>query len=384
MFPSGLYVVDKYNTNYVVTITASSVQAQDVRGTFTITVTPPTTRANNVAPLVVDGGPTGSGNVNVPFTAVTVCVSGTSNCQTIDHVLVDTGSVGLRLLAAGAAGGQLNLPLPPHINLVDLNPMYECAPFVSGFLWGPVVEGDLLTLPDGSGEQASNIEIQVVGQAGQPAPSSCSSSGVDLGTLQALGANGILGIGVFSEDCGVWCQGYWGLPYIYYSCTSAGCTGVSAYEQDQVVNPVSYFASDNQGSVMQLPTPTSGTVQGSLIFGMNTQPNNQIGSAVQLTTDMSGGITTIYQNVNYAGSFLDSGSNGLFFLNSHTLGTQMPTCSDKPGWYCPATTQSFSATNIDINGKTAPATFSVGNADQLFQNSENHAMPTLGTDSPGV
>ena len=206
MFPSGLYVVDKYNTNYVVTVTAAAVQDPSKAGNFTITVTPPTTPTNNVAPLVVDGGPTGSGNVNTSFTTVTVCVPGTSNCQTIDHVLVDTGSVGLRLLSAGAAGGQLNLSLPPVIGLVNQAPLSECAPFVSGFLWGPLVQADVLTLPDGTGEQASNIPIQVVGQPGQPSPPvACSSSGVDLGTLHALGANGILGIGVFAADCGIWC-----------------------------------------------------------------------------------------------------------------------------------------------------------------------------------
>jgi Protein of unknown function (DUF3443) len=63
---------------------------------------------------------------------------------------------------------------------------------------------------------------------------------------------------------------------------------------------------------MQLPTPTTGTVQGSLIFGINTQPNNPLGSTVMLDANTSGEITTNYQNVDYPGSFLDSGSNGIF------------------------------------------------------------------------
>ena len=62
----------------------------------------------NVQPIAVNGGPTAdssSGHTypNVAFTSVTVCVPGTSNyCQTIDGVLVDTGSVGLRLAPSSA------------------------------------------------------------------------------------------------------------------------------------------------------------------------------------------------------------------------------------------------------------------------------------------
>lgn len=54
----------------------------------------------NVADLLVDSGPDGTG-VNRLYTSVTICKPGsTTLCKTIDHVLVDTGSVGLRLLAS--------------------------------------------------------------------------------------------------------------------------------------------------------------------------------------------------------------------------------------------------------------------------------------------
>ena len=59
-----------------------------------------TAGSGNVAPLAVDGGPVVSnalaGTINQAYTSVTVCTPGTSNCQTIDHVWVDTGSYGLR------------------------------------------------------------------------------------------------------------------------------------------------------------------------------------------------------------------------------------------------------------------------------------------------
>jgi len=66
----------------------------------------------------------------------------------------------------------------------------------------------------------------------------------------------------------------------------------------------------------------------------------------------------------------------------------MPTCTDKPGWYCPVTPQSFSIINRGSSGgaegagPAAPATFTIGNADQLFQNSGSYAIPTLGGNWP--
>ncbi len=59
---------------------------------------PPNTIASsggNVAPIAVNGGPVGN-YVDGAFASVTLCVPGTSSCQTIGGVLVDTGSSGLR------------------------------------------------------------------------------------------------------------------------------------------------------------------------------------------------------------------------------------------------------------------------------------------------
>ncbi|MCX7226770.1 MAG: DUF3443 family protein, partial [Burkholderiales bacterium] len=55
---------------------------------------------NNAIAVTVDRGPTGN-NVNRLYTSVTICEPGSSSqCQTINHVLVDSGSTGLRLLAS--------------------------------------------------------------------------------------------------------------------------------------------------------------------------------------------------------------------------------------------------------------------------------------------
>src|SRR5437868_11597622 len=127
-------------------------------------IVPP--NGTNVAALIVDAGPRGAngsqvGYVNGLFTTVTVCIPGTSTCQDIDHVLVDTGSAGLRLLANdGTAGGELSLPLPQQKDASGV-PLAECAQFLDGFTWGPIALADLRI----AGEKANGIPIQVISES---------------------------------------------------------------------------------------------------------------------------------------------------------------------------------------------------------------------------
>src|SRR6516164_441264 len=59
----------------------------------------PAGSVQNVQPVIVNAGPTNT-YFNGLFTNVTICVPGSSNCQTINGVLVDTGSSGLRVLSS--------------------------------------------------------------------------------------------------------------------------------------------------------------------------------------------------------------------------------------------------------------------------------------------
>src|SRR4051812_33659215 len=72
------------------------------------TGTSPPPAAGNVVAVTLDGGADGSA-FNSAFVSVTVCQPGTQNCQAVDHVLVDTGSFGLRLAASALQSG-LALP----------------------------------------------------------------------------------------------------------------------------------------------------------------------------------------------------------------------------------------------------------------------------------
>jgi hypothetical protein len=156
----------------------------------------------------------------------------------------------------------------------------------------------------------------------------------------------------------------------YYTCPSSGCTEIAEALTQQVQNPVASFATDNNGVIIELPALAVGAPQvslsGSLIFGIGTQSNNAIGSAKVLTVDFNGEITTVFNNQGYSGSFIDSGSNGFYFLDSAASG--LPLCPDTSDFYCPAVPVSLSATNVGLNGVSTPITFVIADADPFLSN----------------
>jgi len=323
----------------------------------------------NVQPIVVDGGP--SGFANLAFTSVTICVSGTSNCQTIDHIQVDTGSSGLRLMSS---------VLSPALSLrqetdATGNPLVTCAQFADGFSWGPVKIADIRI----AGEQASSVPVQVIGDPAFPTiPFSCSSSGPPENTVMDFGANGLLGVGLFLQDCGNVCAQV-ALPGGYYICPATGCVPTKAAIAQQLQNPVALFATDNNGVIVSLPAvPAAGqtTAAGSLIFGIGTQANNALGGATVLNTDPSTGyITTLFNNQTFVTSYIDAGSS-LYFIGTSLF----PICgSPATGFYCPATTQNLSATLQGVNGSRTAVNFAIANANSLFNaNPSFNAFNDLG------
>ena len=319
-----------------------------------------TLRANNVAQVFIDSGPAGASNIiNVPFVSVTLCRPGTSTCQTIDHVLVDTGSYGLRIIAPGVLDPALALPA---VTGAAGDPVGECAQFFSGFFWGAVYRADVKI----AGEIAPSLPVQLVsdnGAAFRTIPAGCSNTGANIGSVAALGANGILGVGLFNHDCGAPCTTQV-VAGTYYECSVSGCSGSVMPLANQVANPVAAFATDNNGVVLAMPAVAPGgatTLTGALIFGIDTQSNNNVGSATVYAANSRGNFTTSYKGTVLASSFLDSGSNGLFFTD-----LSIARCFVSRGFYCPAATLSLSAVNSSpTNGASGTVNFSVENLDAL-------------------
>lgn len=334
--------------------------------------TPPTPQpVQNVQALVIDNGPAAaSGSVNAPYVSLTICQPGsTTQCQTIDHVLVDTGSSGLRIMSSVLAS---NLALP-SVSSANGSPLAECARFADGYSWGSVKQADLRI----AGEVASGISVHIIGDSAFPSvPSGCSGSLVAENTVAAFHANGVLGISTFIQDCGSACASQ-ALEGWYYSCPSSNnCTATTLAVNRQVGNPVAVFPQDNNGTVIQLPSVgangASG-VTGSLIFGIGTQTNNALGSASIYTLNSSGNLSALYQG-QVMQAFFDSGSNGLFFAD-----TNIPNCTNSRGFYCPSSTLSRSVVNTGLNGRNSTVNFNIVNADALFQaNPNNTAFTNIG------
>jgi hypothetical protein len=327
----------------------------------------------NVTSIFIDGGPAAAVNgINAAYVSVTVCAPNTNNCQTIDHVLLDTGSTGLRLLATVVNAG-LNLP---QENDPTGQPLFECQIFADGYAWGSVRLADV-QIADGT---AASLPIQLIGEPMAPvAPAECSGATTAqplpaADTVAALNANGILGLNVFREDCGVGCNSppKAGTNYQYYGC-QATCAGVTLDTPLQVQNPVYRFATNNNGVVIQLPAVAAGGAfgaRGSLILGIGTQANNALGSATVLTADpITGFLTTTYNGKSLVNSYIDSGSRGLYFDAS------LPACpagSAAEGLYCPSPEVAASATLQSAPGTSAAGAavlvpFSIGDAQALLQ-----------------
>jgi len=323
-------------------------------GSSTSQQPPPT--GNNVQALTVNGGPAaGVDYIDAAFTSVTVCVPGSSNCATVDGVLVDTGSVGLRLLASAI----------PSLNLPQLagsggTTYYNCVDFVDGtYLWGPVAQADI----EMAGEKASSASLQLIeNPTGFSVPTACSQGGVNEDTLSALGANGILGVGNYPQDCGPACQSSTS-PDVYFTCGASGpCSSSTITVAQQVTNPVVGFATDNNGVIIEMAAVDgeSATASGQMVFGIGTQSNNSLSGYTVYPINSNGFFTTTFNSQDLTESFIDSGSNGYFFPDASI--TQCSGGSIAPGFYCPANPVSLSAQNKAESGAENTVNFTVDNA----------------------
>ncbi len=361
---------------------------------------------SNVLAITVNGGPeaaTGFVYQNAAFATATICAPGsTSNCVTIDNLLVDTGSTGLRVFASAVSA--LNLPA---INAANGAGAYDCIAFVDGsYLWGPVERADV-TL---GGETAASLPIHVISSSNTGIPSSCSNGSTENdNSVELLGANGILGVGNEPSDCyyagDSACDPSSGLSSppspAYYTCSGTKCSPAFIATANQVANPVALFPADNNGVIVELPSASSptATLSGSLVFGIGTESNNQLPSSATVFTLACDAFTTVFDGQTFgvtnaatcAGpySFIDSGSNALFFPNV----TSIPECSSSiaqgelEGFYCPTSTETLSATMEGEDGASKSTNFSVANAQDLLLNegtSSDAVQPTLaGTNPPG-
>ncbi len=402
----------------------------DAVGTQTVSLSGTGAGANTVS-VNVNFGPNGyttaaDSYYNGVFTTVTICEPGsTTACMNIKNVLVDTDSVGLRVLSSAVSG----LTLPQVTDATTSYPLYACVQFGDlSYTWGPMqmatvqVGGETANTTPG-GTANAGIPIQVISSGTVPEEVSYESGlyanpclvlpgtatpsgGLDDDTVANLEANGILGIGLFPQDCGTNCTSLSTASGEYLAYQSS--TGDAYVEPEpltaQAWNPVAAFPSDNNGVMLSLPTiastgasTTANPVTGTLYFGINTQSNNQITTQTVYEVDCDGDfLQATYNGVTYQDVvggdqsncttntpiFLDSGSNALYMLDAGTLssasGITVNNCTDN-GYYCPTSTLNMAVTLEGYNSTsvTGNGTISIESADSLFSN-EYAAFNDLG------
>ena len=407
-----------------------------------VSLNPKPVQTDNNLLVNVEDGPRGFlllPNANILYATVTVCSpTDTSKCVSIDHVQVDTGSVGLRVLASKVK----SLNLPPvevssrsdfitSLNLVPAdNPVvhtWECFPFVIGGLWGANAKAVV-----GLGRQFTTpVAVHLIEDETDPtkamqSPADCTSKadGHILSSAGALGSNGILGVGSTNIDCGFVClDGSYATNSTfvqYYGCLPGAiaigkCDTKAKVDANlQVSNPISALVDPgrlpadnrfNNGLVLVMPAvtnPGAASASGELIFGVdtiygsstlsnNTVPLNtntkkvmlgvnpsNIDAYLNITTQLSRG-----SNIQtYFGSYLDTGTNGIFFNDNSSA--PIPKCANST-WYCPTKTLTLNALLSD-GGSTSlnvvDLQFQVGNAEGLFSTS-NTAFGDAAGAAPG-
>jgi hypothetical protein len=103
---------------------------------------------------------------------------------------------------------------------------------------------------------------------------------------------------------------------------------------------------------------------------VTTYPANQLGEFI-----------TNFMGNSYS-SFIDSGTNGLFFPSPSS--NPIPDCpTPNSAWFCPSSTVSLSATNTGASGSpSAAVSFQIGDFDKLVA-STNNVFIEIGGDEPG-
>jgi hypothetical protein len=331
---------------------------------------------------------------NFAYVSVTICANGsTSNCQTIDHVQIDTQSVGLRIMGS-VLSSSLLAALPPPTTSAG-QPIFECAPFADGYSWGPLATANIELTSD---ETASSVPIQIIEDVNVPAvPADCvNAAGTNYSesTPATFGANGLLGVGTLLQDCGADCASET-IPGSYYGCTSAmssgTCSDITMSLAAQLQNPVAVLSSADKNGVaivLSAVNPTGAVAAGGTLYlGVGTESNNALGSATVFQVDSLYGqfLDTQYAGVDLPGSVLDMGSNAYYFNSS------IVQCTSPDYFYCPSSTLAETATiqgesSVTFQGQTAiegvrtgtqeSVAFDIGNADSF--NSSFAALPELG------
>ena len=296
----------------------------------------------NIVPLTVR---TPHSGFNRMVVSVTLCGPGTGHCATIDNVMVDTGSTGLRI-ESSAIPADLVLPA---FTATDGKPLAECLRFVHDEAWGPLYRADMRI----GGLTAKNLPIQVIADDLRPRPAGCPVS------IAKPTSNGTLGIGPHLLDCQGACMQNASRPGVFVKNTGSWQPLLGSVPiESRLPNPVALFAQHGNGIVLDLPaSPAAGTseIAGTLTFGVGTAANNRIPGAQILRIDANGRFTTRYGGVDYPESYIDSGTETYILADKG-----LPRCPGMTWAFCVSPSRKLETTMVGTDGRRVPVLVTIG------------------------
>lgn len=293
----------------------------------------------NVIPVQIGVKNSKTNSINTPVTSVTIC-NNNNKCQTINNILIDTGSVGLRIESSVIDSDLRDSLLQSPVVTNDGESITQCMLFGGGYAYGSVVNAASVKIGSLYTQQ---IPIQLVDNNTLNVPTSCKEKGMPI-NLPSVGINGTLGIGPISTPLPNYAQIVYavaadGIPVEVISPVGEGIPTLE-------VNTFAYLNKHSNGVIFKLPnlsTPSESPISGYLILGIDTANNNQVSTnTIKLlgnpNTGWGGFISTASSNPNEAYSnveaMFDSGAALLNFMN---VGIQ--TCDPMTGLidlYCPS------------------------------------------------
>ena len=348
--------------------------------------------STNSMNITVNGSTCGSVlmGANTPCASVTICsINNPTICQTIDGILIDTGSYGLRIFNSVI---QSDIAMSPVTS--GSNSLAECVTYGdSTSNWGPV-EYVYVQL---AGEPKVAVPIQVIDFSYRTPASPCNSqNSIPNSTPGNSGYNGILGLGLWAQDCGFVCTSQISNG-IYYTCNDFSCAaGATVALEAQVTNPVSALPTDNNGISITLPSVSTGGVTsltGNLTLGIggtayshSSTPTASITLKVDGNGEFFVNAGSSYNSATRISGIIDSGSSYIYF-NPTTSQTSLTACSGEfAGLYCSSGTFTETNTSYCAGSNCSPSattSFDVVNAN-TYSNSTNSVFSDIAGTLPGA
>ena len=295
------------------------------------------------------------GGFNRMVVSVTVCEPGTERCVTVDDVMVDTGSTGLRL-EASAVPTWLRLPAFSGPNG---KPLAECLRFVHDTAWGPLQRADV---------RLGGLIARKHSLAGPSTTRGAHRRRRAHAPMSVPTSNETLGVGQHLFDCQGACQQRTEAPGVFvWDGTEWSPVDGAVEPAYRLPNPVSYLPGHDNGIVIDLPSPPdegAREVVGTLTFGV--VAGDKVDTAGHPAPRRGpAGSRTMLAGRSYPTSYIDSGTETYVLYDA-----SLPRCRDMPWAYCAEPRRTLRAEMVGTDGKGIPTTFNVGN----YQTSrERHA-----------